>query len=48
MFINPPCSFNFTGKTVHFQSTDIIMVALFCFYSVFFPQEGIKFFFCPF
>ena len=40
-----PCNFNFTGKTVPLLSTDINMVALFCFSSVFFPQKGIIFFF---
>ena len=39
------CNFNFTGKTVPLLCTDIIMVALFCFSSVFFPQKGIIFFF---
>ena len=39
------CNFNFTGKTVPLLCTDIIMVALFCFSSVFFPQKGIVFFF---
>ena len=39
------CNFNFTGKTVPLLCTDIIMVALFCFPSVFFPQKGIIFFF---
>ena len=39
------CNFNFTGKTVPLLCTDIIMVALFCFSSVFFHQKRIVFFF---
>ena len=35
-----PYNFNFTGKTVPFPSTDVIMVALFCCSSGFFPQKG--------
>ena len=41
------CNFNFTGEAVSFPSTDIIMVALFCFSSVFVRQKGIIFFFWP-
>ena len=33
------CNFNFTGKTIPLLCTDIIMVALFCFSSVFFLSE---------
>ena len=45
LFNDFPCNFNFTGKTVLFPSTDIIMVALLCFSSAFFPQKDIFFFF---
>ena len=33
------CNFNFTGKIVPFPSTDIIMVAMFCFSSIFFLRK---------
>ena len=39
-----PCNFNFTGRTVRFPSTNIVMVAL-VFFFCFFPQKGIIFFF---
>ena len=39
LFNDFPCNFNFTGKTVLFPSTDIIMVALLCFSSAFFSSE---------
>ena len=39
------CNFNFIGKTVPFLSTDVIVVALFCYSSAFFSQEGVIFFF---
>ena len=46
---NSPCNFNFTGKAVHFPSIDIIMVALFCFFSVFFFRKyHLLIFFCQF
>ena len=44
-----PCNFNFTGKTVPLPSTDIIIVALFCFSFLFFfslERYHLLFLFC--
>ena len=39
------CNFNFYEKAVPFPFSDIIMVELLCFSSVFFSQKGVIFFF---